>query len=137
MINQRSMTLAGVALLCVVSKLSAESDSTDGADASKHGTSTLAASKLFRQQYHLSDVSFCIAPVCVDFDGDGRRELLFASRKTKQLQMLNAADGKLIWSQKLVGDQQSITAYDLDGDGDFEILYSVSGPGRQCSRCPR
>ena len=87
-------------------------------------------SKIFRTQYRKPDRSFCISQVCVDFDGDGRRELLFASRKTKQLQMLNAADGAVVWSKRLAGDQQSLSAYDLDGDGDFEILYSVSGPGR-------
>ncbi len=89
-----------------------------------------SASALFRSEYHKHDLSFCISQVCVDFNGDGRRELLFASRKTKQLQMLNAADGTVVWSKKLDGDQQSIAAYDLDRDGDFEILYSVSGPGR-------
>ena len=89
-----------------------------------------SSSRLFRSQYHKPDLSFCISPVCVDFDGDGRRELLFASRRTRQLQMLQAADGRVVWSAKLTGDQQSIAAYDLDSDGDFEILYSVSNPGR-------
>jgi outer membrane protein assembly factor BamB len=87
-------------------------------------------SQFFRSQYYKPDLSFCISQVCVDFDGDGRRELLFASRKTKQLQMLNADDGTIVWNKRLAGDQQSISAYDLDGDGDFEILYSVSNPGR-------
>jgi len=87
-------------------------------------------SVLFRRQYQIADLSFCTSQICVDFDGDGRRELLFASRRTKQLQMLNAADGSVVWSKKLGGASQSISAYDLDGDGDFEILYSVSGPGR-------
>lgn len=91
---------------------------------------TISNEKLFRRQYHKADLSFCNAQVCLDFDGNGRRELLFASRKTKQLKMLNAADGTVVWSKKLEGDSQSMSAYDLDGDGDFEILYSVSGPGR-------
>lgn len=89
-----------------------------------------APSKFFRREYHKPDLSFCIAPVCVDFDGDGHREILFASRRTRELQLLDGADGTIKWSKKLAGAQQSITAYDLDGDGDFEILYSVSGPGR-------
>lgn len=91
---------------------------------------SMTESALFRWQYHKPDFSFCNSPVCVDFDGDGQRELLFASRKTGQLQMLNAVDGTVIWSRKIAGDQQSIMAYDLDSDGRFEILYSVSGPGR-------
>ena len=85
---------------------------------------------LFRLEYQKLDLSFCNGSVCVDFDGDGSRELLFASRKTDQLQMLRGADGKVLWSKTLAGDQQSISAYDLDGDSDFEILYTVSGPGR-------
>lgn len=89
-----------------------------------------SASKLLRRQYYKEDLSFCNSQVCIDFDGDGRRELLFASRKTKELQMLDAADGSVIWSRKLAGDQQSNTVYNLDGDGDFEIIYSTSAPGR-------
>ena len=89
-----------------------------------------ASSKYFRHQYSKPDLSFCGSQVCVDFDGDGRRELLFASRKTKELQLLDAARGSVVWSNKLDGEQQSLSAYDLDGDGTFEILYSVSGPGR-------
>ena len=87
-------------------------------------------SKLFRHQYSLNDRDFCGAQVCVDFDNDGHRELIFASRETGNLQSLNAADGKVRWSRKLPGKQQSVTAYDFDGDGKFEILYSVSNPGR-------
>ena len=87
------------------------------------------ASKLFRHQYSLRDPDFCGAQVCVDFDNDGRRELLFASRATGNLQLLNAADGKLKWSKTLKGKQQSTSAFDVDGDGRFEILYSVSNPG--------
>jgi outer membrane protein assembly factor BamB len=93
-------------------------------------TPASSPSRLFRHQYHKADLSFCNSSVCVDFDGDGRRELLFASRKTKQLQMLRAADGTVVWSKKLTGEQQSISAYDLDSDGEFDILYTVSGPGR-------
>ena len=85
---------------------------------------------LFRAQYHVADSSFCNVGACVDFDGDGRRELCFASRETGQLQMLRAADGRVIWSKSLAGDQQSLSAFDLDGDGTLEIVYTVSAPGR-------
>lgn len=88
------------------------------------------ASDLYCHQYTLHDPDFCGVQVCVDFDSDGRRELLFASRATGELQMLRAVDGIPVWSRKLEGKQQSVTVYDLDGDGHFEILYSVSGPGR-------
>ena len=87
-------------------------------------------SKLMEVQYQIVDPSFCHAATCVDYQNNGRRELLFASRQTGQLQMLNAADGSVLWSKKLAGQQQSISAYDLNGDGVFEILYSVSNPGR-------
>lgn len=92
-------------------------------------TANKSPSKFFRSQYSKPDRSFCISQACADFDGNGRRELLFASRDAKQLQMLNAADGTVVWSKKLDGKQQSLSAYDLDGDEDFEILYSVSSPG--------
>ncbi len=85
---------------------------------------------LFQSQYHVPDPSFCYAQGCVDFFGDGRRQLLFASRGTGELQMLDAADGTVRWSRRLAGDQQSISVFDLNGDGNFEIVYTVSGPGR-------
>lgn len=87
-------------------------------------------SRLFRLQYHIDDASFCGAQACVDFDGDGQREIVFASRVTKKLHLLNAADGTEHWGLKLAGDQQSVAVFDTDGDGRFEILYSVSSPGR-------
>ena len=87
-------------------------------------------SQFFRLKFQKPDRSFCTSQVCLDFDNDGQRELLFASRKTKKLQMLRTTDGSVVWSKTFAGDQQSLAAYDLDGDGDFEILYSVSGPGR-------
>ena len=95
-----------------------------------HPDSATSPQGLFRLEYQKPDLSYCNSSVCVDFDGDGIRELLFASRETDRLQMLRAADGSVLWSKTLAGDQQSISAYDLDGDSDFEILYTVSGPGR-------
>lgn len=92
--------------------------------------SAATAGDLLRVQYHLPDLSFCNSSVCVDFDGDGARELMFASRKTGELSMLRAADGSVVWSRTLAGHQQSLSAFDLDGDGSFEILYTVSSPGR-------
>ena len=86
-------------------------------------------SKLFRHQYTIYDHDFCGVQVCVDFNNDGRRELLYASRDTGQLQQLNAADGTVLWSRSLPGKQQSVCAFDLNRDGQFEILYSVSDPG--------
>lgn len=52
-------------------------------------------SELFRLQYHVADSSFCSAQTSVDYFDDGTRQLLFASRNTKQLQLRNAADGAL------------------------------------------
>ncbi len=86
-------------------------------------------SKLFRHQYTIYDREFCGSEVCVDFDNDGRRELLYASRAPGKLQMLNASDGSVRWSRELKGQQQSTSAFDLDGDGRWEILYTVSDPG--------
>lgn len=99
-------------------------------EADDRATRSSSRSSFFRWQYHKADLSFCNSQICVDFDSDRQRELLFASRKTKELQMLRGLDGSVVWSRKMVGDQQSLSAHDLDGDGDFEILYSVSAPGR-------
>jgi len=87
-------------------------------------------SELFRVQYQVADSSFTNAQTSVDYFGDGTRQLLFASRNTKQLQMRDAADGAVRWSRTLTGDSQSLSAYDLDGDGANEILYTTSSPGR-------
>ena len=87
-------------------------------------------SKCFRYHYGIRDESFCGAQVCVDFDNDGKREIVFGSRKTRSLSMLNAADGKVVWSKAFPGAYQSLSAFDLDGDGTYEILFTTSGPGR-------
>ncbi|MCH7729264.1 MAG: hypothetical protein IH991_22700 [Planctomycetes bacterium] len=89
-----------------------------------------SAKRLFHPQYHIADPSFCNVGACLDMDGDGKRKLFFASRKTRQLKMLNAATGDVVWSKKFDGQQQSLSAFDLNADGEFEVLYSVSGPGR-------
>lgn len=85
---------------------------------------------LFRVQYHVPDASFCYASACVDIDDDGRRDLFFASRATRELSRLNAADGRIVWSRTFDGEQQSISAFDVNRDGRFEVLYTVSSPGR-------
>jgi len=85
---------------------------------------------LMRLQYQIADPSFCHAATCVDYDDDGQREILFASRETRELQMLAAADGTVRWTKKFDEEHQSISAFDLDGDAHFEILYSVSSGGR-------
>jgi imidazolonepropionase-like amidohydrolase/outer membrane protein assembly factor BamB len=84
---------------------------------------------LFQWRYHIADSSFCYAGACVDVDSDGTRDLFFASRDTGAISRLNAADGTPVWSRRLPGSQQSISAFDLNGDGSFEVLYTVSDPG--------
>ena len=116
------------AVLWVISCIACTS--AQGAEPSTGDRVTRAVkSKLFSHQYTIYDSDFCGAQVCVDFDDDGCRELLYASRATGNLQLLNAADGTVQWSRQLEGKQQSVSAYDLDQDGKFEILYSVSHPG--------
>ncbi len=70
--------------------------STSLAKSGKNLTQSQPASKFLRLQYHGPDRSFCSSRTCVDFNGDGQRELMFASWKTKNLQMLNASDGSVI-----------------------------------------
>ncbi|MGH2360870.1 MAG: hypothetical protein ACRDGM_10075, partial [bacterium] len=88
------------------------------------------SSKLFRYMYGIRDDSFCLAETCVDYWNDGRREITFASRATKRVSMLSGADGRVIWNVPIEGENQSMAAYDTDGDGTFEIFYSTSDPGK-------
>ena len=85
---------------------------------------------LLRIQYQRTDESFCQAGTCVDYQNNGSRGILLASRKTRELSMLEAATGKVRWTKVMAGDQQSILAYDLDRDGNVEIIYTTSSPGR-------
>ena len=85
---------------------------------------------LLRIQYQRGDESFCQAGTCVDYQNNGTRGILLASRKTRELSMLEAATGKVRWTKVMAGDQQSILAYDLDRDGKVEIIYTTSSPGR-------
>ena len=90
------------------------------------------SSKLFQHQYSIYDREFCGSEVCMDFDNDGRRELLYVSRMPGRIQMLNAADGSIRWSRELKGQQQSTSAYDLDGDGLIEIVGMTFGGEVYC-----
>jgi len=91
---------------------------------------TTSKGGLLRIQYQRGDESFCQAGTCVDYQNNGRRGILLASRKTHELTMLEAATGKVRWTKVMAGDQQSILAYDLNRDGNVEIIYTTSGPGR-------
>ena len=93
-------------------------------------TAAPAPSKLFLSQYHIKDPSFVLAQVCADLNNDGKREIVYSSRGTKATHLLHAADGTPLWSKKYEGAHQSVMAYDLDGDGKCEILFTVSSPGR-------
>ena len=84
---------------------------------------------LLRIQYQRGDESFCQAGTCVDYQNNGQRGILLASRKTRELSMLEAATGKVRWTKRFAGAQQSILAYDLDRDGNVEIIYTTSSPG--------
>jgi hypothetical protein len=79
--------------------------------------------------YGISDQGFVLAGTCVDYFNDGKRKLLHASRATKKLSMIEAADGRAVWSKAIPGDHQSICAVDPTGRGEFEIFYTTSAPG--------
>jgi outer membrane protein assembly factor BamB len=98
--------------------------------ASQAGKSALVKkSKYFHYQHGISDPGFCDAELCVDFNNDGRRGIVFGSRSNKNLTLINASDGQVIWQKKLKGNSQISTAYDVDGDGYFEIIHSQDDPG--------
>ncbi|MFN0196174.1 MAG: FG-GAP repeat domain-containing protein [Planctomycetaceae bacterium] len=85
---------------------------------------------LFQYRYRIDDPSFCYASCCVDGDNNEERDLFFTSRATRQMTRLRAVNGDVIWSKPFPGEQQSLCAFDVDQDGDFEILYTTSAPGR-------
>ncbi|MGE3776994.1 MAG: hypothetical protein AB7F89_07415, partial [Pirellulaceae bacterium] len=85
---------------------------------------------LFRASYSIRDASFCNVGAAVDVDGDGLRDLFFASRASQAVSRLNAADGRVVWTRRIAGEQQSLSAFDLAGDDRPEILYTTSSPGR-------
>ncbi len=85
---------------------------------------------LLRIQYQRGDESFCQAGTCVDYQNNGKRGILLASRKTHELSMLDAATGEVRWKKLIPGEQQSILAYDLNRDGKVEIVYTTSAPGK-------
>lgn len=88
-------------------------------------------SKLFRDQYGFHQPGeHLLAGTCVDLDNDGSREFVYASRKTRKLHLIRAADGQVLSSENVPGEHQSISVHDLDGDGTYEILYTTSHPGR-------
>jgi len=90
-----------------------------------------APSKLFRDQYGFHQPGeYLLAGTCVDLDNDGSREFFYASRKTHKVHLVRAADGRLLSSEPIPGDHQSVSVHDLDGNGDYEILYVTSDPGR-------
>ena len=88
---------------------------------------TPAPSRLFRTQYCIREPRFLIAQVCADLDNDGSREVVYSSRGTKATHLLRASDGMVLWSINIPGNHESIMAYDLDRNGDYEILFTVSG----------
>ena len=92
---------------------------------------------LFKRQWSIPEPSFSLAQICADVDGDGRREIFFAERRTRRVRLLDAASGRPKWTVRLQGDHQSACAYDLNRDGLYEIIYTTSSPGRLYVLDPR
>ncbi len=86
-----------------------------------------STSMLFRYQYGFADPKFCSSEVCADLDNDGTREIVLGSH-SRMLRLLNAADGTVHWSLASPNAGESTSAYDLDADGRFEILYTTAYP---------
>ena len=60
-------------------------------------------------------------PTIADFDGDGRPEIgIGAGNRYKVLE----ADGTILWQRKVTSSSTGSTAFDFDGDGAFEAVYS-------------
>lgn len=86
--------------------------------------------KFLSYLYGISDQGYVLADTCVDYFNNGKRKLLHASRATKSLSMIEASDGRAVWSEPIAGDHQSLCAVNPTGGGEFEILYTTSAPGK-------
>lgn len=82
------------------------------------------------------------APICVDLDGNGKKEILYASRS---IFCLDGTTGNTIWRMNSGADRstmgndfgrptQPMQVTDLDGDGSLEIItvHTNYGSGTSC-----
>ena len=87
-----------------------------------------AQGRFLRHQYTVTFDGFGVTNVCADFQGDGTREIVYA-RKPETVAMIRASDGKQLWTQRVPGVPESVAAFDIDGDGELEIVYTTSARG--------
>ena len=92
-------------------------------------------------QWYAQEATVC-APVCVDLDGNGTKEILFSARS---IFCLDAATGKTLWRVNSGSDRSAsgsdygratsnLQVLDVDGDGNLEIVtvHSNYGAGTSC-----
>ena len=70
------------------------------------------------------------APALFDVDGDGRKDVLFASTMTREFFRLSG-DGKVLWRYETDERRSLIDSAcavgDVNGDGKAEVLFGISG----------
>jgi outer membrane protein assembly factor BamB len=87
----------------------------------------LAQTPTVSWNYETKDSSFGQS-VSGDIDGDGKPEIVFGCyRNDSSVYALNAEDGSLLWKRNTGGcNDAGPTIYDVDGDGDLEVIVASS-----------
>ena len=68
-----------------------------------------------------------------DLDGDGRVEVLVAEPNSKTIRLLDHR-GELVWQREWTGSNVDGFAWDVDGDGEGELIYVDGKALRVCGR---
>jgi len=88
------------------------------------GVRSLWADNLTERWNRIDFLSSSQAPVLVDVNGDGVKEVL--AGMYREMNILNSTNGKMIrkWTSNAMSVHYGFTVYDIDGDGHLELLCS-------------
>ncbi|MEN1729099.1 MAG: putative Ig domain-containing protein, partial [Pseudomonadota bacterium] len=80
---------------------------------------------LWEYDFDGSSSAFTWSPLTIaDFNNDGQAEVLTASNQSEdQFDVLNGADGTILWSKDVPTGRAGATVFDLDRDGFNEVVF--------------